>query len=59
VSSVQRGEALIAQRVDRVVMPIYDRFQKEVVSQNAKIDTRKNYRRLQAHCKNWQYEYGN
>lgn len=53
VQSLQGGKALITQRIDRAVMPLYEAFQRELLAENAKIDTLENYRRTQARCAQW------
>jgi hypothetical protein len=58
VRSMEEGRAIIGARVDHIVMPLYDRFKRELVRENAKIDTPQSYRRLQAQCKKWGYSYG-
>jgi hypothetical protein len=53
VASLPRGKALIAARINNIVRPIYERFKKELLAENEKIDTLENYRRTQAKCQNW------
>ncbi len=53
VGSLNQGKAIIAARINGIVNPIYARFKKAVMVENAKIDTMANYRRTQAKCKNW------
>jgi hypothetical protein len=53
VSSLNQGKAIIAARINGIVNPIYARFKKAVLAENAKIDTVANYRRTQAKCSSW------
>ena len=52
-SSFENGQKVIAQRVERVVQPLYDRYKNEVLGENRKIDTPAAYRRTQAKCREW------
>ena len=53
VRSLSQGKAIIAARINKIVNPIYDRFKKTVMAENAKIDTIANYRATQAKCSSW------
>jgi len=53
VRSVENGKKLIQDRISRIVNPLYELFQREVRQENAKIDTRENYHRVQARCRDW------
>ena len=51
--SFESGQKVVAQRVERVIQPLYDRYKNEVLRENRKIDTPANYRRTQAKCAEW------
>ncbi len=53
VGSVKEGEDIIEARVNKIVQPLYEGYKKEVLRENKKIDTLRNYRRIQAKCKDW------
>jgi hypothetical protein len=53
VASLRQGKAIVSQRVERIVNPIYESFKEEIRAENAKIDTPENYRRTQAMCPDW------
>lgn len=53
VQSMAQGKAMIARLINGLTNPLYERFKREVVSENAKIDTIANYKRTQALCKEW------
>jgi hypothetical protein len=53
VATFKKGENLISARIKRIIMPLYNRYKKEIKSENMKIDTMKNYGRVQAKCKDW------
>lgn len=52
-SSFKEGQDIIAARVSRIIQPLYGRYKQEVLRENRKIDTMRNYRRIQAQCKDW------
>lgn len=51
--SFEGGQKVIADRVERVIQPLYDRYKNEVIRENHKIDTPASYRRTQAKCSEW------
>lgn len=53
VSSFKEGQDIISGRISRIVQPLYRRYKKEVLAENRKIDTMRNYRRIQAKCRDW------
>lgn len=53
VSSLKEGKAVIERRLSRIVEPLYERFKREDIRENAKIDTPASYRRTQAKCGDW------
>jgi hypothetical protein len=53
VRSMQQGKTAISQSINRIVKPLYAQFKREVQAANDKIDTKVNYRRTQAKCKDW------
>jgi hypothetical protein len=53
VVSMNNGKAVIADRLNRIVNPILAAYQREIVRENGKIDTPRNYRKTQALCNNW------
>ena len=52
-ASFKEGQDIIAARISKIIQPLYQRYKREVLSENRKIDTMKNYRRIQAKCKDW------
>ena len=57
VASPEEEKRLITRKIDNIANPVFYRFKRELVAANAKIDTAKSYRRIQAQCSNWQFEY--
>jgi len=53
VQTLQTGKAIIGQRINRIVMPLYEAFKTEITAENAKIDTLENYKRTQEKCDKW------
>jgi len=53
VANLDQGKARIAANIDGILYPLYERFKKEVGTENGKIDTPANYRRTQALCRDW------
>ncbi len=53
VYNLEQGKTLISSRIDQLLLPLYDRFKREVEAENGKIDTMANYRRTQALCHGW------
>jgi hypothetical protein len=51
--SFKEGQDIIAARIARIIQPLYGRYKREVLGENRKIDTMRNYRRIQAQCKDW------
>jgi hypothetical protein len=53
VGSFKEGQDIIASRISRIIQPLYERYKREVLAENRKIDTMRNYRRIQAQCHDW------
>jgi hypothetical protein len=53
VGSMEEAKRVMEDRLRGILDPFYERFKREVVRENAKIDTPANYRRTQAQCRGW------
>jgi hypothetical protein len=51
--SAAQGKALLAKRILGIVNPYFKQYHQAVKTENAKIDTMANYRRVQARCNGW------
>lgn len=49
----KEGQDIIAARIARIIQPLYNHYKKEVLRDNRMIDTMRNYRRIQAKCRDW------
>ena len=52
-ASFKEGQDIISARIARIIQPLYQHYKREVLGANRKIDTMRNYRRIQAKCKGW------
>jgi hypothetical protein len=51
--SAAEGKAMLSRRILGIVNPYFKKYHQAVRSENAKIDTMANYRRVQARCNGW------